>query len=370
MLLSPVTWFLSEGDIRGYTYCVGLGTIGFMMPRPAVHATLLCLLLALCLNVLAEEGDELYFDDAQLEHSAVYPDWFKLSFLHLNEDLQEAVAEGKRGLIVYLGQEYCPYCEALLERNLGRADIARYTRHHFDVVPVDIHGGKEVTDLEGRSSSEAEYAAKEQVNFTPTLIFYDAEGNEALRLQGYYPPYKFLAALEFVADGHYRQEGFSDYLQRADPPLAFEPDGLNREDFFLAPPHALERSRIRAQRPLVVFFEQGDCHACDVLHTSPLQNDELRSLLGELEVVQLDINRDTPVITPSGRRTSSREWARELGLFYAPTLVFFDRRGDEILRVDSVAGFYRLRKVLEYVIDGAYREGITLPQFRRDAGGE
>ena len=349
---------------------MGLGTIGFMKPRPLAHVALLWLLLMPCLNALAEEGDALYFDDAQREHSAVYPDWFKLSFLHLNEDLQEAVVEGKRGLVVYFGQEYCPYCEALLEKNFGRADIARYTRSHFDVVPIDIHGGKEVTDLEGRSLSEAEYAARERVNFTPTLIFYDAKGNETLRLQGYYPPYKFLAALEFVADGHYLQEGFSDYLQRANPPLAFEPDGLNAEEFFIPPPHALERSRIRAQRPLVVFFEQGDCHACDVLHTSPLQNRELRSLLGELEAVQLDINSDAPVITPRGRRTSSREWARELGLFYAPTLVFFDRQGDEILRVDSVAGFYRLRKVLEYVIDGAYREGMTLPQFRRAAEGE
>lgn len=317
-----------------------------------------------------ESGDDLYIEDAQLEYSVRYPSWFELSFLNLAEDLQAAVDDGKRGLIVYFGQDYCPYCKALLERNLGREDIARYTRKHFDVVAIDIHGHKSVTDMQGREMDESEYAALQQVNFTPTLLFLDADGNEALRLQGYYPPYKFLAALEYVADGHYRAESYADYLERGSPPLAFELGGLNAEPFFQPRPHALDRSRIAAQRPMVVFFEQGDCHACDVLHSAPLQNDELRELLEQLDVVQLDINSDTPVLTPQGERLSSRQWAGRLGLFYTPTLLFFDHHGEEILRVDSVAGFFRLRKVLEYVLAGAYREGITLLQFRRSAGEE
>ncbi|MCW8839590.1 MAG: thioredoxin fold domain-containing protein [Gammaproteobacteria bacterium] len=336
------------------------------MKRQLSLSLLLLLVLPLALNAqTGEEWDELYFDDTQLENSARYPDWFLLSFLNLQEELQTAVAEEKRGLIVYLGQEYCPYCKALLEGNFGRPDIERYTRRHFEVVPVDIHGQKIVTDLQGRAMTERDYASRERVNFTPTLIFYDADGEEALRLQGYHPPYQFLAALEYVADGHYREEALADYLRRASPLLAFEMGGLNGEDFFLPPPHALDRSRFAAQQPLVVFFEQGDCHACDVLHSAPLQGAQLRALLEQFEAVQLDINSETPVLTPRGRRLTSRQWAGELGLFYAPTLMFFDRQGHEILRVDSVAGFYRLRKVLEYVLAGAYREGITLPRFKR-----
>lgn len=317
-----------------------------------------------------QKGDELSFDDAELENSASYPDWFQLSFLNLKEDLNEATRSGKRGLIVYLGQEYCPYCKALLEGDFGDEEIARYTRKYFDVVAIDIHGQKKVTDLQGRTLSEKAYAHREQVNFTPTLIFYDNSGREALRLQGYYPPYKFRAALEYVVDGYYHNESFADYLQRANPPLAFDLDGLNQEDFFLSEPYALNRSRIRADRPLIVFFEEGNCHACDVLHTAPLQNGKIRSLLDNFETVQLDVNRDTPVITPSGQHTTSKAWADELDLFYAPTLIFFDRDGQEIIRVASVVGFYRLRKVLEYVLSGAYREGITLPEFRRARGGD
>lgn len=348
-----------------------LGTIGDMKQR-LLSQILLPVLLLLGSGVHAadsQQGDELAFDDAQLENSARYPSWFRLSFLNIGEDIEDALKDDKRGLIVYFGQEYCPYCKALLEKDFGNKDIARYTRKYFDVVAIDIHGQKTVTDLKGREISERQYADQEKVNFTPTLIFYDGDHKEALRLQGYYPPYKFRAALEYVADGYYKGESFRDYLQRADPPLAFDLAGLNHEDFFMQPPYALDRSRFPAERPLVVFFEQGNCHACDVLHTAPLENEEIRRRLRRLDTVQLDTSADTPVVTPSGKRTTSKGWAEELGLFYAPTLIFYDEHGKEIIRVDSVVGFYRLRRVLDYVLSGAYKDGSTLQQYNRSQRG-
>ncbi len=36
--------------------------------------------------------------------------------------------------------------------------------------------------------------------------------------------------------------------------------------------------------------------------------------------------------------------------------MFFDEQGQEIIRVASVIRFYRLRKVLNYVLTGAYKE--------------
>ncbi len=303
------------------------------------------------------------FEDAPLTDAVQYPPWFRLSFLDLREDLQEVAAAGKRGLVVYFGQKYCPYCKAMMENDFGRPDIERYTRHYFEVVPMDIHGDRQVIDLAGREWTEKSLADHEKTTFTPSLLFYDTEGREALRLRGYYPPYKFRAALEYVAYGHYRRESFRDYLERADPPFAFELGGLNEADFFAAPPHNFDRSRRAGERPLALFFEQRDCHSCDVLHTAPLQSGDILALMEGFDAAQLDIWADTPVITPSGNRTSSREWARALGLFYTPTVIFYDLDGGEILRVDSVAHFYRLRRALRYVLSGAHREGIPLQRW-------
>ena len=321
-------------------------------------------LLLLVQGARAAQDGELSFDDRPLDEALTHPDWFKLSFLDLKEDLKEAESTGKRGVILYFGQKYCAYCKALLEHNFGRPDIRDYTRLHFDVIGIDIHGDHGVTDLEGREWTERSFSNHLGTVFTPTLLFLDTEGREALRLPGYYPPYTFRAALEYVADTHYQHEDFRSYLARADVPLVFEAGGLNHQDFFAAPPHILERSRWPAARPLVVFFEQGDCHACDILHTGPLEETAIRERLRRMDTVQLDLWGGTPVITPGGERTTDGAWAVRLGLFYAPTLLFFDEQGQEIIRVDSVTQIYRLQSVLDYVLSGGYREQPDYQQWR------
>lgn len=304
--------------------------------------------------------------DAPLEEPLTHPEWFKLSFLNLRDDLDEAVEEGKQGMIVYFGQKFCPYCRALMEANFGRIDIERYTRAHFDVVAINIHGSRPVTDLAGITLSEKALAEREDTDFTPALLFYDAEGREALRLRGYYPPYKFRAALEYVAGGHYRNEHFSAFLARANPPEAFDDGDLNEEPFFTPPPYALDRSRFPAENPLIVFFEQTECHACDVLHGQPLRSPEIQRLLGNFDAIQLGLWSEAPVITPDGRRTTARKWAEELDLFYTPTLLFFDQNGEEIMRVDSLVYLFRLQRVLQYVTSGVWQHGIDMQAWLRE----
>ena len=339
-----------------------LATIGAAV-RPLAMGIYAMLLAAGCaLAAETAETDVFGFDDFPLKEPIEHPDWFKMSFLDLQEDLEEVTAKGKKGLIVYFGQKRCAYCRMLMEVNFGLTDIVTYTRRHFDVVPIDIWGIDEVTDVRGEVLTEREFSLREKTNFTPSLIFYDQDGKVALRLRGYYPPYTFRAALEYVVDGFYKTESFSDYLERGDSTLTFEPGDLNEEDFFTGPPYMLDRSRLPGKRPLVVFFEQGECHACDVLHTQPLRDPAIYRQFEHFDNVQLDMFSDTPVITPDGRRATARQWAKDLGLFYAPAIVFFDEKGKEIIRVDSVVRFYRLRNVLNYVTTKGY---LTDPNYQR-----
>jgi thioredoxin-related protein len=151
-------------------------------------------------------------------------------------------------------------------------------------------------------------------------------------------------------------------MARGDQTLRFEAADLVEEPFFAPPPFNLDRSRISAGQPLAVFFEQGNCHACDILHTQPLQRETIRRMFHRFDSVQLDMWSDVPVVTPGGRATTAREWARELGIFYAPSILFFDEKGVEIIRVDSVIRFFRLRNVLDYIISKGY---LAEPNFQR-----
>lgn len=346
--LSHFHWLRSF--LRGWLL-LGVGLMGVVLTAQA--------------GTVAPESDpfEMSFEDAPRARDIVYPEWFKPSFLDLRDDLQEARAAGKRGLILYFGQKHCAYCKKLLEENFVREDIAAYTQKHFDVIALDIHGSREVVTPAGERITEMEWAKQLDGYFTPSLLFLNLEGEAALFLRGYYPTYTFMAALEFVADAHYQNEAFQAFIARAQP-LSEDGEPV-AEDWFQPPPYQLDRSRWPAQRELVVMFEQGDCFACDLLHTDPLADPSVLEKIRQLEVVQLDPRDETLVITPQGKRTTAKEWAKELGLFYYPSLLFFDRAGKEVLRIDSVVRLYRLNLALEYVSSGGYREQPNFQAWKR-----
>jgi len=337
--------------------------------RPSLKIVLLfCLItLAATTNAFPDEDDFDIgsIDDAPDQRDNQHPEWFSHSFLDLQEDLKEAQNEGKLGIAVYFGQKDCAYCEKLLEINFGKEeDIVQYTRKHFNVIPIDIWGSKEVIDIKGNELTEKEFAEQEKTHFTPSLIFYTDDGKEALKLRGYHSPYKFQAALEYVVSGYYTKEPLSDYMQRADPPPKFEIGEITTEPFFDSEPYALDRRHFPAHAPLVVFFEQQDCHACDILHSDPLSDTQTRELLQGFQSLQVNMWADTPVLTPNGDKLTAKQWAKNLGIFYAPTLVFFDEQGAEIMRIDSVVRLYRLRGVLNYVLSKGYKKAPTMQRWR------
>ncbi|MGD8639076.1 MAG: thioredoxin fold domain-containing protein [Gammaproteobacteria bacterium] len=306
------------------------------------------------------------FDDQPLEQDLVLPEWFKLSFLELKTDLEDAREAGKWGIILYFGRKDCPYCKVHLKKNWENPGVVAYTEEHFDVVAIDVRGDRQVIDYNGKVySSEKEYAAKLRTNFTPSFLFVDVYGREVLRLTGYHPPYQFRAILEFVADKHYLYEPLKVFFARGETVTAFEESELNDHKIFSKPPYMLDRSKKAAKAPLAVFFEEPTCHSCNVLHAGPLKNKDIVAKFMRMDVVQLDRKSKTAVVTPSGDKMTAQQWADKLGLYYSPTIIFFDEQGKEILRIDSVIRFYRLNGVLEYILSKDYLEYETFQLWRQ-----
>ena len=316
-------------------------------------------------NCKAESIDPIIFDDSPLKEPLVLPDWFKLSFLEIEADIKEAKEEKKKGLIIYFGQKYCPYCNAHIKNNWQQNDIVKYTQNNFDVIAINVKGQRQVIDIDGKVYTEKTFSALKKTNFTPSILFYNTQGKEILRLRGYRPPYQFRAALEYVADEHYQKENFRNYLARAESALSFGKSELNKNDLFNSPPHLLDRSKVKAEQPLMVVFERKRCHACDVLHGGPFVAPEIETQLLKLEAVQLDINSEQFLITPTGQKTSTKKWAEKLNINYSPTIIFFDKKGKEIIRIESVVWFYRLRNVIEYVLSGSYKKYPTFQLWRQ-----
>ncbi len=86
----------------------------------------------------------------------------------------------------------------------------------------------------------------------------------------------------------------------------------------------------------------------------------------QFDAVQLDRWSDEIVITPAGKKTNAKEWAKDLEIFYSPTIVFFDERGKEVFRIDSVVHLYRLQGVLEYVLTKGWETAPTYQRWREN----
>jgi thioredoxin-related protein len=197
--------------------------------------------------------------------------------------------------------------------------------------------------------------------FTPTLLFFNEKGEQVLRVNGYYPPHQFLAALQYVAE---KQEGrmtFREYLAQQAPPPA--KGALQAQPFFAKPPHDL--SKVPSGQPIAVFFEQKDCVGCDRMHEEMAGNAATLDLLKRFHVIQLDRWGNMPVVTPAGKKASARQWADELGIAYVPTAVLYDG-GKEVIRIEAFMKGFHVQSVLDYVVSGAYKKQPELQRFIRE----
>jgi thioredoxin-related protein len=272
------------------------------------------------------------------------PRWFTDTFLELRDDVREAAAQGKR-LMLYFGQDGCPYCTALMQTNFSQRSISDKAQRHFVAVALNLWGDREVMWLDGRRMSEKALGRELRVQFTPTLLFLDERGKVVLRLNGYLPPHRFEAALDYAAGLAGRGMRYDEYVKTTIKEAASAT--LQDEDFFAILPVALTGAK-----PVALLFETPYCAGCDELHRDGLRRPEVRRLLERFSVYRL---------TLSDLRTPQTTWARELRVAYTPTIVIFDR-GKEVLRLDTYLRPFHLVSALDYVASGAYRKE---PSFQR-----
>lgn len=285
------------------------------------------------------------------------PDWFKESFLEFEDDVAEAAAAGRR-VMLYFHQESCPYCAKLVEENFTDPEIKAYIIRHFDGISLNMWGDREVVSIGGQDFTEKTFAAALKVQYTPTLVFLDENGNVALRLNGYYPPTDFRAALDYVSQKLERKLSFSQF--RLDK-LASVDGKLINEDFFLDQAD-LSQLTSNTNKPLAVYFESLNCAECKIMHERILTDKATRKLVLEANNVQFNVASEKRLTTPSGKQTSARQWALDLGVDYTPSLIFFDQQGKEVMRIGAFMKTFHFQSVYAYVLEKAYLEE---PEFQR-----
>lgn len=291
----------------------------------------------------------------------IYPAWFKNSFLDLAEDISEASENKKRVMLIFY-QDFCPYCNALVNKNLSQSSIEHYLKTHFVVIAMHMWGDREVTAMDGKTYTEKSFARKLDVQFTPTIVFFDEERKEILRLNGYLHPKQFKQALEYVAQHQERFLPYHRYIAQYRTTANKPP--LNKEPFFNSQKNL--STLILKNKPLAIFFEQTDCPDCDALHENILSRPKTRNIVEKFNNVQLNMWSNQKIITPQGKQTTASTWAKQLGIRYAPTILLFDENGVEIVRMEAVFKNFHVQSTFDYVRTGAFQNEPIIENYYRN----
>ncbi len=310
----------------------------------------LLILIAMCYLVspaptLAQIGDE------------VLPPVFVETLLELPDDAAQAAKSGKR-LLLYFGQVGCPYCRELMQTSFTQKSIVDKVAKHFLPIAFNIFGDREVVWFDGKQRSEKDFAKFLNVQFTPTLLLLDEKGSIIGRINGYYPPHRFSAALDYSAQRLEGRRSFADHMKAV--PQTGASETLNPEPFFMKPPFDLTRKP--GGKPLAVLFESRRCAPCDELHKEGFKRERTLAALSRFDVARFSLSGREVLTTPDGRHSNPEAWARELGVNYTPSVVFFDARGREVFRLEAYLRPFHFASSFEYVGSGAYRQE---PEFQR-----
>ena len=338
---------------------------------------LACLILvAVCSMATAIAEDEVGSpaiqpdDDGSM--SNVYeqekPDWFGMSFLDIAEDVEESAAENKHyGLYFY--QDGCPYCEKLIDDNFGQYSINEYAKANFNIAPINIFGAVEVTDLDGIPRPESAFSEHRKIQFTPTMIFFSPLG-EVFRMNGYYPPHKFLAMLEYITDKYYLKDiTFIDFLQTKE--LSPAADEMHYAPEMLRAPLDMTEETLGSKKPVLILFEQSRCLACDELHLDILKREATDKLYQQFETVMINVyGKETLMPPDGGDEISEKAWAHKLDIEYTPSLVFYARQTEsqplaEVFRVEGYVKTFHVQSAMEYVLTQAYAKPQDFQEFIR-----
>lgn len=123
-------------------------------------------------------------------------------------------------LVVMFEQATCKACDELHDDILRRPGVAA-SLSGFDAAIVDTFSTDPVQTPDGREIPARDWAAELGVEYTPSLVFFDAAGQEVFRTEGYLKSFHIHGALDYVATGAYvREPSFQRFLAERRSQLA------------------------------------------------------------------------------------------------------------------------------------------------------
>jgi thioredoxin-related protein len=120
---------------------------------------------------------------------------------------------GGKPLAVLFETRHCAPCDELHQEGFKRANTLAAIKQ-FDVARFSLSSRDAVLTPDGATLSADAWAKQLKITYTPSVVFFGADGKEVFRLEAYVRPFHFTSSFEYVASGGYAKEPeFQRWLQ-------------------------------------------------------------------------------------------------------------------------------------------------------------
>ena len=142
-----------------------------------------------------------------------YKYFFNETWGDFKEELATAREQGKKGILIFFEMDECPFCHYMKMNVLNQPEVQVFYRKNFLIFTVDIEGDIEITNMQGKTMKQKDFAFREnRVRATPVFAFFDLEGKRIFRHTGKTSGVEeFIWMGEYVADGIYKETSFTRY---------------------------------------------------------------------------------------------------------------------------------------------------------------
>ncbi len=275
------------------------------------------------------------------------PECFKESFLDIKEDILEAEANNKH-FMIFMDLEGCPYCSKMLNENfIAQNKTSEFIKKYFDVINIDVKGSREISWDENTTLTEKALAEKLEIQYSPTILFFNKNKEVVVRVNGYRNKDDFKYILEFVQGKYYEQMSLTQYLEK-----------ITKETLYTFIENKMfkdlkDLSKIKT--PLAVIFEDGSCTQCDYFHNRLLKDKDVLKEFKNFTIVRLNANSDEQIIDIDGNKTTAKEWVKKINLDYRPGILLYDNK-KLISTVDALLYPFHFKELLRYVGEKHYKK--------------
>lgn len=140
--------------------------------------------------------------------------FFQPKFGDFQAELDVAKQQGKKGIFMFFEMDECPFCERMRATILNQSEVQDAYRAQFLLYSMDVNGDTEMSDFQGKRTTEKAFALSHRVRATPTLLFFGLDGKLITRHTGpTKDPAEFLLLGKYVAEGAYATQPFTKYKQ-------------------------------------------------------------------------------------------------------------------------------------------------------------